>query len=237
MSAEQVAEVIQKQYVIGVHLASVGASIAGTLILLLLLLMLATIVHSCCFGGSCCGSFWSFIFKCVCGKCNHEDSGGEGGSNDCEGQWRDPRLEDHYFTKYYMSKPAAQYRWPENGKNELPYDTGNAISDAPLPVTVQCPDGGTRTLGPSDLNQDLVTASPITIAGVHGVPPNTPNSTYTGTGSRRQSLSRFGAISRSPSMPSLREERIENGFATLPRNAGRLRQQQALINASRRLVL
>ena len=35
-------------------------------------------------------------------------------------------------------------------------------------------------------------------------------------------------------MPSLREERIENGFATLPRNAGRLRQQQALINASRR---
>ena len=35
-------------------------------------------------------------------------------------------------------------------------------------------------------------------------------------------------------MPSLREEKIENGFATLPRNAGRLRQQQALINASRR---
>ena len=38
-------------------------------------------------------------------------------------------------------------------------------------------------------------------------------------------------------MPSLREERIENGFATLPRNAGRLRQQQALINASRRASL
>ena len=235
------AEVIQKQYVIGVHLASVGASIAGTLILLLLLLMIAALVHSCCFGGQCCGAFWSFIFKCICRKCDHEDPGGQGGGDDCEGQWQDPRLKDHYFTKYYMSKPAAQYRWPENGKsnNDLPYDTGNAISDVPLPVTVQCPDGGVRTLGPSDLNQNLVTASPITIAGVHGVPPNTPNSTYTGTGSRRQSLSRYGTISRSPSMPSLREERIENDFSTmtLPRNAGRLRQQQALINASRRASL
>ena len=40
-------------------------------------------------------------------------------------------------------------------------------------------------------------------------------------------------------MPSLREERIENDFSTmtLPRNAGRLRQQQALINASRRASL
>ena len=225
------AEVIQKQYVIGVHLASVGASIAGTLILLLLLLMIAALVHSCCFGGQCCGTFWSFIFKCICGKCNHEDSGGQGGGDDCEGQWQDPRLKDHYFTKYYMSKPAAQYRWPENGKhnNDLPYDTGNAISDAPLPVTVQCPDGGVRTL-PSDLNLNLVTASPIPIAG--GGPPPNANSAY--TGSRRQSLSRHGAISRSPSMPSLREERIENDFSTmtLPRNA-KLR-QQALINASRR---
>ena len=38
-------------------------------------------------------------------------------------------------------------------------------------------------------------------------------------------------------MPSLRGERIENGFATLPRNAGRLHQQQAQINASRRASL
>ena len=200
-------------------------------------------MHSCCYGGECCGSFWWCIFKCICGKCNHEEAeGGKGGSNDDgEEQWRDPRLDDQIFTKYYMSKPAAQYRWPENGKNDLPlpYDTGNAISDVPLPVTVQCPDGGVRTLGPSDLNQNLVTASPITIAGVHGGPPNTPNSAYTGTGSRRQSLSRFGAISRSPSMPSLREERIENDFSTmtLPRNAGRLGRQQALINASRRASL
>ena len=120
----------------------------------------------------------------------------------------------------------------EDGKsnNDLPYDTGNAISDAPLPVTVQCPDGGERTL-PSDLNLNLVTASPIPIAG--GGPPPNANSAY--TGSRRQSLSRYGTISRSPSMPSLREERIENenySTMTLPRNA-RLR-QQALINASRR---
>ena len=45
-------------------------------------------------------------------------------------------------------------------------------------------------------------------------------------------------VSRSPSMPSLREERIENDFSTmtLPQNAGRLR-QQALINASRRASL
>ena len=212
VSAEQVAEVIQRQYVIGVHLASVGASMAGTLILLCLILLIVATIHSCCYGGECCGSFWWCIFKCICGKCDHDEAeGGKGGSNDDgEEQWRDPRLDDQIFTKYYMSKPAAQYRWPENGKNDLPlpYDTGNAISDVPLPVTVQCPDGGARTLGPSDLNQNLVTASPITIAGVHGVPPNTPNSTYTGTGSRRQSLSCFGAISRSPSMPSLREERI-----------------------------
>ena len=83
-----------------------------------------------------------------------------------------------------MSKPAAQYRWPENGKNDLPlpYDTGNAISDVPLPVNVQCPDGGARTLGPSDLNQNLVTASPIPIAGANGgPPPPNANSAYTGT--------------------------------------------------------
>ena len=236
VSAEQVAEVIQRQYVIGIHLASVGASIGGTLLLLAIIMLIAATVHSCCYGGQCCGCFWWALFKCICGKCDHEEAaedGGKGGSNDNGEEWRDSRLDDHYFTKYYMSKPAAQYRWPEEGKNDLPYDTGNATSGIPPPVTIQCPDGGARTLQPSDY-EDIVTADPIPIAGVRGVPPNTPDSTYTGASSRRQSMSRFGAISRSPSMPSLREERIENGFATLPRNAGRLRQQQALLNASRR---
>ena len=168
----------------------------------------------------------SFIFNCCCGKCSHEDSGGGG---DGDGEWRDPQLDDAIFTKYYMSKPAAQYRWPDNGKSDLPYDTGCAINDVSLPVTVQCPDGGVRIL-PSDLNQNLVTANPIPITG--GGPPPV-NSAYPGSGSRRQSLSRYGTISRSPSMPSLREERMENyNTMTLPRNA-RLR-QQALINAGRR---
>ena len=236
VSAEQVAEVIQRQYVIGIHLASVGASIGGTLLLLAIIMLIAATIHSCCYGGQCCGCFWWALFKCICGRCDHEEEtedGGKIGSNDNGEEFRDPRLDDEYFTKFYMSKPAAQYRWPEEGKRNLPYDSGDATSGIPLPVTVQSPGGGARTLQPSDY-EDIVTADPITIAGPRGVPPNTPESTYTGASSRRQSMSRFGAISRSPSMPSLREEKIENGFATMPRNAGRLRQQQALINASRR---
>ena len=147
VSAQQVAEVIQRQYVIGVHLASVGASIAGTLILLVLILLIAATVHSCCYGGECCGCFWWSIFKCICGKCDHEEAaeeGGKGGSN--------------------------------------------------------------------------AHADPIPIAGVQGVPPNTPDSTYTGASSRRQSMSRFGAISRSPSMPSLREA-VSYTHLTLPTKA------------------
>ena len=156
-------------------------------------------------------------------------------SGDGDGQWTDPRLNDPIFTKYYASSSATKYRWPENGKSDIPYDTGYALNNVPLPVTVQCPDGTTRTL-PSDLNQNSVTASPIPIAG-GGPPPhvnNGPESTaYPGSGSRRQSLARYGTISRSPSMPSLREERIKNyNTMTLPRNA-RFR-QQALVNTAGR---
>ena len=43
VSAEQVAEVIQRQYVIGIHLASVGASIGGTLLLLAIIINLLLI--------------------------------------------------------------------------------------------------------------------------------------------------------------------------------------------------
>ena len=185
---------------IGVHALSVGASVGATLLILFLLLMIAACVHSCCFGGSCCSSFWSFIFSCCCGKCSHEDPGSG------DGHWSDPRLSDTYFTKYYASSSATKYRWPD-GKSALPYDTGYALDNVPQPVTVQCPDGTTRTLSMPDQVQNSITASPSPITGA-GPPPhvnNGPESTaYPGTGSRCTSLARFGTISHSPSMPSLR---------------------------------
>ena len=100
---------------------------------------------------------------------------------------------------------------------------------------MQCPDGTTRTLSVPDQAQNSITASPSPITGA-GPPPhvnNGPESTaYPGTGNRRASLARFGTISRSPSMPSLCEERIENyNTQTLPRN-NRFR-QQALVAGRR----